>query len=69
MKITLCLMTNTIIEGKGTLCVLATFWKNGNSNCFDIPVVSTESQDVYSFIIKVRMDTPISYVLIDSMVH
>ena len=26
---------------------------------FDIPIVSTESQDLYSFIIKVRMDTPI----------
>ena len=26
---------------------------------FDIPIVSTESQVLYSFIIKVRMDTPI----------
>ena len=26
---------------------------------FDIPIVSTESQALYSFIIKVRMDTPI----------
>ena len=34
---------------------------------FDIPVVSTESQVLYSFIIKVRMDTPIflfSYLLL-----
>ena len=28
---------------------------------FDIPVVSTESQVLYSFIIKVRMDTPIFF--------
>ena len=31
---------------------------------FDIPKVSTESQVLYSFIIKVRMDTPIFYFLI-----
>ena len=31
---------------------------------FDIPIVSTESQVLYSFIIKVRMDTPIFYFLI-----
>ena len=34
---------------------------------FDIPIVSTESQVLYSFIIKVRMDTPIflfSYLLL-----
>ena len=31
---------------------------------FDIPIVSTESQVLYSFIIKVRMGTPIFYVLI-----
>ena len=28
--------------------VLATFWKNDNSSCFDIPIVSTESQGLYS---------------------
>ena len=62
MKITLHLMTNT----KETLCVLVTFLKNDNS-VFDIPVVSMESQVLYSFIIKVRMDTPIflfSYLLL-----
>ena len=38
--------------------VLATFCKNDNSSCFfDIPIVSTESQVLYSFIIKVRMGT------------
>ena len=31
---------------------------------FDIPIVSTESLILYSFIIKVRMDTPIFYFLI-----
>ena len=31
---------------------------------FDIPIVSTESQVLYSFIIKVRMDTLIFYFLI-----
>ena len=31
---------------------------------FDIPIVSTESQVLYPFIIKVRMDTPIFYFLI-----
>ena len=34
---------------------------------FDIPIVSTESQVLYSFIIKVRLDTPIflfSYLLL-----
>ena len=31
---------------------------------FDIPIVSTESQVLYSFIIKVRMDTPMFYFLI-----
>ena len=31
---------------------------------FDIPIVSTESQVLYSFIIKVRMGTPIFYYLI-----
>ena len=31
---------------------------------FDIPIVSTESQVLYSFIIKVRMGTPIFYFLI-----
>ena len=31
---------------------------------FDIPIVSTESQVLYSFIIKVRMDTPFFYCLI-----
>ena len=31
---------------------------------FDIPIVSTKSQVLYSFIIKVRMDTPIFYFLI-----
>ena len=31
---------------------------------FDIPIVSTESQVLYSFIIKVRMDAPIFYFLI-----
>ena len=34
---------------------------------FDIPIVSTESQVLYSFIIKVRMGTPIflfSYLLL-----
>ena len=31
---------------------------------FDIPIVSTESQVLYSFIIKMRMDTPIFYFLI-----
>ena len=31
---------------------------------FDIPIVSTESQVLYSFIITVRMDTPIFYFLI-----
>ena len=34
MKMTLQLITNTIREGKGTLCVLVTFLKNDNSNCF-----------------------------------
>ena len=64
MKMTLHLMTNTIWEGKWLLCGLATFWKNDNSSCFYIPIVSTESQVLYSFIIKVRMDTPIFYFLI-----
>ena len=31
---------------------------------FDIPIVSTESQVLYSFIIKVRMGTPIFYFLV-----
>ena len=31
---------------------------------FDIPIVSTESQVLYSLIIKVRMGTPIFYFLI-----
>ena len=31
---------------------------------FDIPKVSTEGQDLYSFIIKVRMGTPIFHFLI-----
>ena len=31
---------------------------------FDILIVSTESQVLYSFIIKVRMDIPIFYFLI-----
>ena len=31
---------------------------------FDIPIVSTESQVLYSFIIKVRMGNPIFYFLI-----
>ena len=31
---------------------------------FDIPIVSTESQVLYSFIIKVRTGTPIFYFLI-----
>ena len=31
---------------------------------FDRPIVSTESQVLYSFMIKVRMDTPIFYFLI-----
>ena len=31
---------------------------------FDIPIVSTESLILYSFIIKVRTDTPIFYFLI-----
>ena len=31
---------------------------------FDIPIVSTESLILYSFIIKLRMDTPIFYFLI-----
>ena len=49
--------------------VLATFWKNDNS-VFDKPIVSTESQVLYSFIIKVRMDTPIflfSYLLLEAL--
>ena len=52
---------------KERFVVLATFWKNDNSSCFDISIVSTESQVLYSFIIKVRMDTPIflfSYLLL-----
>ena len=52
--------------------VLATFWKNDNSSCFDIPIVSTESQVLYSFITKVRMDTPIFFIFLssfDSIVH
>ena len=40
---------------------------------FDIPIVSTESLIVYSFIIKVRTDTPINFVIFlssfDSIVH
>ena len=38
---------------------------------FDIPIVSTESQVLYSFIIKVKMGTPIFYYLIsfNSIVH
>ena len=31
---------------------------------FDIPIVSSESQVLYSFIIKMKMDTPIFYFLI-----
>ena len=31
---------------------------------FDIPIVSTESQVLYSFIMKLRTDTPIFYFLI-----
>ena len=49
---------------KERFVVLATFWKNDNSSCFDIPIVSTQSQVLYSFIIKMRMDTPIFYFLI-----
>ena len=38
---------------------------------FDIPIVSTESQVLYSFIIKVRLGTPILYFLssFNSIVH
>ena len=39
---------------------------------FDLPIVSAESQVLYSFIIKVRMDTPNFYFLIlifDSIIH
>ena len=48
---------------KKRFVVLATFWKNDNS-VFDIPKVSTENQVLYSFIIKMGMDTPIFYFLI-----
>ena len=47
--------------------VLATFWKNDNSSCFDIPIVSTESQVLYSFIIKVRMD-PHFFIFLSSLI-
>ena len=52
------------LREKERFVVLATFWKNENSSCFDIPIVSTESEVLYSFIIKVRMDTPFFYFLI-----
>ena len=50
---------------RNNLC-LVTFLKNDNSiiAVFDIPAVSTDSQVLYSYIIKVRMDTPIFYFLI-----
>ena len=32
---------------KERFVVFATFWKNDNSSCFDIPIVSTESQVLY----------------------
>ena len=44
--------------------VLATFGKTITLAVFDLPIVLTESQVLYSFIIKVRMVTPIFYFLI-----
>ena len=54
------------IRGKGTLCVLQHFWRTITLAVLDIheQAVSTESQVVYLFIIKVRMDTPVFYFLI-----
>ena len=46
--------------------VLAIFWKNDNSSCFDIPIVSAESQVLYSFIIKVRIVTPFVFNFLSS---
>ena len=45
---------------------MATYLKDDNSSYFYIPAVLTESQVLYSFIIIVRVDTPIflfSYLL------
>ena len=56
------------IRGKrNALWFLQHFGRTITLAVFDIPIVSTESQVLYSFIIKVRMDTPIflfSYLLL-----
>ena len=65
MEMTLHLMTNTILRGKrNALWFWQHFGRTITLAVFDIPIVSTESQVLYSFIIKVRMNTPIFYFLI-----
>ena len=65
VKMTLHLMTNTILWGKrNALWFWQHFGRTITLAVFDIPIVSTESLILYSFIIKVRTDTPIFYFLI-----
>ena len=53
------------IRGKrNALWFLQHFARTITLAVFDLPIVSTESQVLYSFIIKVRMVTPIFYFLI-----
>ena len=53
------------IRGKGNaLWVRQHFARTITLAVFDIPIVSTESQVLYSFIIKVRMGTPIFHFLV-----
>ena len=49
---------------KERFAVLEHFGRSITLAVFDIPILSTESQVLYSFIIKVRMDTLIFYFLI-----
>ena len=65
MKMTLHLTDKYYIRGKrNALWFWQHFARTITLAVFDIPMVSTESQVLYSFIIKVRMGTPIFYYLI-----
>ena len=67
MKMTLHLMTSTIYLVRGKRNALW-FWQHFGKRitlaAFDLRIVSTESLILYSFIIKVGMDTLIFYFLI-----
>ena len=63
MKMTLRLITN-IKREKEHFVFWRHFWRPITLAAIDVLAVSTESQVLFSFIIKVMMDTPIVYFII-----